>query len=226
MLKCTRGDLDCLSKYDLTRMSWPPAHTKPQVEKLFDIAYVLVDVIALLPPEPATFAASPRDHLGHFLTLITLLRRGETRFVALLRNKIRETLPDQAAALGLPPNEPTPTGSAHPGQSPVDHSRSSSYGPPEPLLPPPLRRLDSSHSSSASVSSYGGMAGLSPIAPATPRYSGRGPMPGATGGLRSSADAGGSTGLGMGAASDAMDTDPPPKPYGMPYGLGSGYRPP
>ena len=193
-----------------------------QAEKLFDIAYVLVDVIALMPVEPSSFVASPRDHLSHFLTLITSLRHGEARFVGLLRNKIRENLPDLAATLGLPLAPPPPA--ALP-------ARSSSAGSPSPYAPadplPSLRRIDSSQSSASS--SYGGVAGLSPIAPAAPRFPGLAARPGPAAGAKpegGAAGAAGDVGMGMDSA-DAMEQDPPQKHYQLPpYGSGSGYRPP
>ncbi|MCJ1438343.1 hypothetical protein MMC27_007731, partial [Xylographa pallens] len=75
------------------------------IEKLFDIACTLIDVMSCVPLETATFEVGPRDYLVHFHSLISTLRRGESRYVALLEGKIRDTLPTMAAAfaLSLPP---------------------------------------------------------------------------------------------------------------------------
>ncbi|MCJ1391205.1 hypothetical protein MMC18_004067 [Xylographa bjoerkii] len=75
------------------------------IEKLFDIACTLIDVMSCVPLETATFEVGPRDYLAHFHSLISTLRQGESRYVALLEGKIRDTLPTMASAfaLSLPP---------------------------------------------------------------------------------------------------------------------------
>ncbi|MCJ1287759.1 hypothetical protein MMC26_007111 [Xylographa opegraphella] len=71
------------------------------LEKLFDIACTLIDVMSCVPLETTTFEVGPRDYLVHFHSLISSLRRGESRYVALLEGKIRDTLPTMAATLSL-----------------------------------------------------------------------------------------------------------------------------
>ena len=115
---------------------------------MFDIAYVLIDVIALFPGETTTFEVGPRDHLSHFLRLISAISNGESRFIGLLQSKIREVLPSMAASLNL-----APTSAPSPGIS-------------------SLRRIDSSSESAAS-SSYAGspaMSGSSRLTPSSTRF--------------------------------------------------------
>ena len=75
-----------------------------QIEKLFDIACSLVDVISCVPIQPATSEPGPQEYLTHFLHLISTLRSGGTRYVGLLQAKIQDTLPGMATALALPPS--------------------------------------------------------------------------------------------------------------------------
>ena len=151
--------------------------------------------------------------------------------MGLLRNKIRETLPDLATTLGLPLNISTNVSPTYTGRSPTEggSSTASPYAPSEPMLPPPLRRQSSSTSSS-----YGGVAGLSPLAAAPPRFPGSVTRPGLPSGPQAlpsgeavpTSGAAAVVGMAMSASADAMDTDQGPKPYGMPYGPSSGYRRP
>lgn len=57
--------------------------------------------MSCVPMETATFAVGPKDYLAHFLHLISTLRQGESRYVALLEGKIRDTLPTMASSFGL-----------------------------------------------------------------------------------------------------------------------------
>ena len=90
-----------LERHNLTRIL--------QIEKLFDIAYVLVDVIALFPGETSAYEVGPRDHLSHLLQLISAISNDESHFIGLLQNKVREVLPTMAASIGLDPiSAPSP----------------------------------------------------------------------------------------------------------------------
>ncbi|KFY01592.1 hypothetical protein O988_02662 [Pseudogymnoascus sp. VKM F-3808] len=67
------------------------------VEKLFDVAYVLVDVIAYTPPsvaEPSITGLGPKDYLTYILSLVAKLRGGEDRFLPLLLEKVSQILPN------------------------------------------------------------------------------------------------------------------------------------
>lgn len=67
------------------------------MEKLFDIAYVLIDVIAYTPPSVAETPASDlgtKDYLTYILSLVAKLRGGEDRFLPLLLEKISQIQPN------------------------------------------------------------------------------------------------------------------------------------
>ncbi|KAK6585395.1 hypothetical protein PZA11_002122 [Diplocarpon coronariae] len=63
------------------------------IEKLFDVACSLTDVLALLPPNPDPFLPGPRDYLHDFMTLLSVLRNGDHRFLPLLLAKVHDVLP-------------------------------------------------------------------------------------------------------------------------------------
>lgn len=71
-----------------------------QIEKLFDIACCLTDVIACIPFSPLTFSLGPQDYLSRFLTHLSTLRSGQTRYLPLLLSKISDVLPNPS----LPPS--------------------------------------------------------------------------------------------------------------------------
>jgi len=72
----------------------PPSPLTPsQVEKLFDVACSLTDVLSLLPTPSDPFVLGPRDYLTQFLSLLSTLRNGDTRFLPLLLAKIHDVLP-------------------------------------------------------------------------------------------------------------------------------------
>lgn len=67
------------------------------MEKLFDVAYVLIDVIVYTPPsaaEPPMSDLGPKDYLTYILSLVAKLRGGEDRFLPLLLEKLSQILPD------------------------------------------------------------------------------------------------------------------------------------
>ncbi|KAG4437513.1 hypothetical protein IFR05_007023 [Cadophora sp. M221] len=63
------------------------------IEKLFDVACSLTDVLSLLPPNPDPFQLGPRDYLHDFMTLLSVLRNGDHRFLPLLLAKVNDVLP-------------------------------------------------------------------------------------------------------------------------------------
>jgi len=70
-----------------------------QVEKLFDIACSLTDVLSLLPNPADPFVLGPRDYLTQFLTLLSTLRNGDSRFLPLLLSKVHDVLPRLASPM-------------------------------------------------------------------------------------------------------------------------------
>lgn len=80
-----------------------------QIEKLFDIACCLTDVVACTSFSPDAFALGPRDHVARFLTLIQTLRGGQSRYLPLLLAKLQEVLPNLPLprSLNLPQGLPT-----------------------------------------------------------------------------------------------------------------------
>lgn len=63
------------------------------VEKIFDVACTLTDVMSCVPFEQHTFEYGPRDYLNQFLALISTLRGGQQRYLPLLLSKINDTMP-------------------------------------------------------------------------------------------------------------------------------------
>jgi len=63
------------------------------IEKLFDVACSLTDVLSLLPPNPDPFTLGPRDYLHDFMTVLSVLRNGDHRFLPLLLAKVNDVLP-------------------------------------------------------------------------------------------------------------------------------------
>ncbi|KAI1003337.1 hypothetical protein K3495_g4870 [Podosphaera aphanis] len=63
------------------------------IEKLFDIACSLTDVLSLLPTNLNSFSLGPRDYLHDFIGLLAVLRHGDHRFLPLLLAKVNDVLP-------------------------------------------------------------------------------------------------------------------------------------
>ncbi|KAL9101594.1 MAG: hypothetical protein Q9163_003155 [Psora crenata] len=70
------------------------------VEKVFDVACTLVDVMSCVPSGPNN-QPGPQEDLNRLLTLICSLRGGESRFLPLVMTKIRDTLPSIANKLPM-----------------------------------------------------------------------------------------------------------------------------
>lgn len=83
--------------------------TSLQIEKLFDVACSLTDVVAFTPFSPDAFALGPRDYVSRFLTLIQTLRGGQSRYLPLLLTRLQEILPNLPLprSLNLPQTLPT-----------------------------------------------------------------------------------------------------------------------
>jgi len=63
------------------------------IEKLFDVACSLTDVLSLLPRNTTPFTVGPQDYLHQFMTLLSILRHGDHRFLPLLLSKVHDVLP-------------------------------------------------------------------------------------------------------------------------------------
>lgn len=63
------------------------------IEKLFDVAWVLTDVISCTPTGSPSFDFGPRDYLSQIIQLISKLRGGQQRYMPLLTSKIHDTMP-------------------------------------------------------------------------------------------------------------------------------------
>lgn len=74
--------------------------TAAQIEKIFDVACTLIDVMSCVPIESRKFEPGPQEYLNQLLMLISTLRGGEARFLPLVMTKIRDTLP--AISMALP----------------------------------------------------------------------------------------------------------------------------
>jgi hypothetical protein len=63
------------------------------IEKLFDVACTLTDVMSCVPYEQHTFEYGPRDYLNQIMTQISGLRGGNQRYMPLLLSKINDAMP-------------------------------------------------------------------------------------------------------------------------------------
>jgi hypothetical protein len=93
------------------------------IEKLFDVACTLADVISCVPLERNSTQSheTPSDYLNYFISLISHLHGGSSRYLPLLMAKVSENLPIMAPSLdwttmnikqgyaGASDNIPTPT---------------------------------------------------------------------------------------------------------------------
>jgi hypothetical protein len=73
------------------------------------VACSLTDVLALLPTPSDPFVLGPRDHLTQFLTLLSTLRNGDSRFLPLLLSKVHDVLPRLASPMLQTVPEPSQT---------------------------------------------------------------------------------------------------------------------
>ena len=111
-----------------------------QIEKLFDVACTLTDVIACVPLESSELDTAPSDCLNQLLNLISQLRGGGSRFLPLLVAKVSENLPLMVAPT------PAPLPHIHGKQesdatSPAESSNSAPLLRPSPISPSPMSAL-------------------------------------------------------------------------------------
>jgi len=97
------------SQYSIPAME---VHGIGLVEKLFDIACTLTDVMSCVPLDQYNFELGPRDYLNQLTSVIAKLRGGNQRYFPLLAAKINETLPQSSTPNNLFPLGPGP-GFAH-----------------------------------------------------------------------------------------------------------------
>ena len=83
----------------------PKTDIPQQIEKVFDVACTLTDVISCVPFESQTFEIGPSGYLQQFLNLIASLRGGRTKFLPLLIAKVSETLPSVITPTLQSPND-------------------------------------------------------------------------------------------------------------------------
>ncbi|KAK5111124.1 hypothetical protein LTR62_005323 [Meristemomyces frigidus] len=112
------------------------------IEKLFDVACTLTDVMACVPCEQHTFEYGPRDYLNQMLNLISNLRGGQQKYLPPLLTKINDSLPSMPMpGYALPPRVEDIYDSSQTHSSGPDSGVSSPFGSPPagaPGLPAPL----------------------------------------------------------------------------------------
>ncbi|MCJ1272426.1 hypothetical protein MMC21_000212 [Puttea exsequens] len=69
------------------------------IEKVFDVACTLIDVMSCVPLESRKFEPQPQEYLSQMVTLIGTLRGGESRYLPLVTAKIRDTLPGMGSGM-------------------------------------------------------------------------------------------------------------------------------
>lgn len=75
-----------------------------QIEKIFEVACTLIDVMACLSAaglRSSGFKLGPQDYLKHFFTLIHDLPGGRARFLPLLLTKVGQTLPSMMETITI-----------------------------------------------------------------------------------------------------------------------------
>ncbi|KAL9612850.1 MAG: hypothetical protein Q9167_002582 [Letrouitia subvulpina] len=72
------------------------------IEKIFDVACTLVDVMSCVPIESRNSELGSQDYLNHLIRLISTLRGGDSRYLPLIMTKIQDTVPSVAATLNQP----------------------------------------------------------------------------------------------------------------------------
>ncbi|KAL8698853.1 MAG: hypothetical protein Q9201_006342 [Fulgogasparrea decipioides] len=116
------------------------------IEKLFDVACTLIDVMSCVPLESQNFGVGPQDYLNHLIHLISTLRGGESRYLPLLVTKIRDTLPPHMAASITQPMVPIKVEHNSPEATPFsslcqhDSSENQSSSTSSPYSTPPILR--------------------------------------------------------------------------------------
>lgn len=133
--------------------------SRQQVEKLFDVACTLIDVMSCVPLSPSSYEMGPREYLNRFLALISSLRSGQSRYLPTLQNKVSEVLPSYQLPLQprldmyANPPEPHAPGPGEPSAYP--HPSSSSLRHAHDMTPRyPTQEISSIPSQLASPTNY------------------------------------------------------------------------
>lgn len=98
------------------------------IEKLFDVACTLTDVISCVPYEEQMMGYGPRDYLQQLITLISNLRGGQQKYMPLLLSKINETMPN-APGYNLPLPQPSTSSGTPDMYEGVESGRDTRSGP-------------------------------------------------------------------------------------------------
>lgn len=106
-----------------------------QIEKVFDVACTLIDVMSCVPIDSTEFELGPLDYLTQLINLLSTLRGGETRYMPLVVIKIQETLPAIAPTIIQSLDLETPDARVRDVQVRQSSSSSSASSP---LSSPPL----------------------------------------------------------------------------------------
>jgi hypothetical protein len=123
-----------------------------QIEKLFDVACTLTDVIAYVPLDKDDFDDVPSEYLTQLLRLISQLRGGGSRFLPLLLGKVSENLPFMAAPLI---HAPLLLNNNDNAGSPADSTQSAPLLPSGPVTPHPALTPSFSDSNPSGMSPTG-----------------------------------------------------------------------
>ena len=107
-----------------------------QIEKIFDIACTLTDVMAIVPMKSNTSELGPREYLAELVALISRLRGGQQRYLPLLLSKINETIPDMTMSI-TPHMSSMSLNKGHDAQISSSRSNSSSHSETTPSSTPP-----------------------------------------------------------------------------------------
>ncbi|KAF2719390.1 hypothetical protein K431DRAFT_305265 [Polychaeton citri CBS 116435] len=89
-IEISRDLVESASQFSQSAME---VHGIGLIEKLFDVACTLTDVMSCVPLEQHTYEFGPRDYLNQLMSLISTLRGGTQRYLPLLISKINETMP-------------------------------------------------------------------------------------------------------------------------------------
>lgn len=106
------------SQYSIPAME---VHGIGLVEKLFDIACTLTDVMSCVPLDQYSFELGPRDYLNQLTSVIAKLRGGNQRYFPLLAAKINETLPPTTTPTSMFPLSGPGPSFAHTSPSGTTH---------------------------------------------------------------------------------------------------------
>lgn len=111
-----------------------------QIEKLFDVACTLTDVMSCVPFPQHTFEYGPRDYLNQLMNLISTLRGGQQRYLPLLLSKVQDAVPSMNPSPTFPliPTNPSRFEELYDGTNSQSHSSNPNSGNSSPFHSPNL----------------------------------------------------------------------------------------